>query len=99
MLALSGWKAGEGLGKHRKRNLIPIIGEEEGQVTKDKTGIGYYGEKVVFAKPSVPAPKTGYNCQTSSTWSQKYITSAFSRKMSKILMRVREVKPSNLHEV
>jgi len=79
MLALSGWKAGEGLGKHRKGISTPIIGEEEGQVTKDKTGIGYYGEKVVFAKPSVPAPKTGYNFVKPPPPGAR-ITSAFSRK-------------------
>ena len=31
---------------------IPILGEEEGQGPKDKSGIGYYGEKVaVFKRP------------------------------------------------
>ena len=79
MLALSGWKAGEGLGKNRKGISIPIIGEEEGQVTKDKTGLGYYGEKVVFAKPSVAAPKTGYNFVKPPPPGAR-ITSAYSRK-------------------
>ena len=61
ILASSGWKAGEGLGKNRKGISTPIIGEEEGQMSKDKSGIGYYGEKVVFTKAPSSAPKHGYH--------------------------------------
>jgi len=61
ILSSSGWKAGEGLGKNKKGISIPIIGEEEGQLTRDKSGIGYYGEKVVFNKTPSKAPKSGYN--------------------------------------
>jgi len=61
ILASSGWKAGEGLGKNRKGISTPIIGEEEGQMSKDKSGIGYYGEKVVFTKAPSSAPKPGYH--------------------------------------
>ena len=61
IMTSSGWKTGEGLGKNRKGISTPIIGEEEGQMTRDKSGFGYYGEKVVFARPSPGSSKSGYN--------------------------------------
>jgi len=60
IMSSTGWKTGEGLGKDRKGMSTPIIGEEEGQMSRDKSGLGYYGEKVVFTRPSPAAPKSGY---------------------------------------
>ena len=59
IMTMSGWQPGVGLGKNNQGISTPIMGEEEGQGPRDKSGIGYYGEKVaVFKKPD--NVNTGY---------------------------------------
>jgi len=77
IMSKSGWKAGEGLGKDRSGISTPI-GEDEGQGPRDKTGIGYYGEKVVFSKQPKAAPKFGYKIRVPPPGAR--ITSAYSTK-------------------
>eukprot|EP00092_Neocalanus_flemingeri_P023174 GFUD01025129.1.p1 GENE.GFUD01025129.1~~GFUD01025129.1.p1 ORF type:complete len:528 (+),score=179.43 GFUD01025129.1:79-1662(+) len=79
IMALSGWKAGDGLGKEGKGTPTPVMGEDEGQGPRDKTGMGYYGEKVVFTKPPTASPKTGYNFVRPPPPGAR-ITTAYSRK-------------------
>jgi len=80
IMTSSGWKAGEGLGKDKKGISSPIIGEEEGQKSSDKSGLGYYGEKVVFTKPPPGAQKLGYNKYVRPPPPGSRITTEFSGK-------------------
>ena len=80
IMTSTGWKTGEGLGKDRKGISTPIIGEEEGQMSRDKSGLGYYGEKVVFTRPSPGAPKSGYKFVRPPPPGSR-ITTAYSGKL------------------
>jgi len=77
IMTTAGWKPGDGLGKNNQGISTPILGEEEGQGPKDKSGIGYYGEKVaVFKRPENVANNGYFNTNTR-------ITTAFSTEEEK----------------
>ena len=60
IMAKSGWKPGEGLGKKNQGISTPILGEEEGQGPSNKSGMGYRGDPVpVFKRPD-NVSSTGY---------------------------------------
>jgi len=80
IMAMSGWKAGDGLGKDNKGTPTPVIGEDEGQGPRDKSGMGYYGEKIVFNKQPSETPKTGYKNFVRPPPPGARITTAFSGK-------------------
>ena len=46
MLEKQGWKEGESIGLPQRAGLIKPLDGSDGKLPKDKTGIGYYGEKV-----------------------------------------------------
>ncbi|XP_023329281.1 G patch domain-containing protein 3 isoform X3 [Eurytemora carolleeae] len=50
----AGWKEGMGLGAKNSGIPTAIDGEEDGQGTWNKRGLGYHGQKIVFAPPRPP---------------------------------------------
>jgi len=93
ILSKSGWKVGEGLGKNRTGIPTPIIGEEEGQGPKDKSGIGFYGEKrVVFKRIPVEA-KSSYEGRFAPLPGRRITTAYSSKEEQDFVERVDRTNP------
>lgn len=57
ILKQSGWREGQGLGKRGSGMVLALDGEEDGQGPREKRGVGYHGEQIVFRRP--PPAETG----------------------------------------
>jgi len=60
IMTKSGWKEGHGLGPQGEGMKDALDGGEQGQGPADKRGLGYHGEKILFAPKVVKKVETSY---------------------------------------